>query len=94
MGLYLQEEERPYIALIRSRIPHTFQSIKGFGHHILKSSDRKKQVVNKIWRPFRNLLAEVHDKNLQRRPSLYFTFPCPLPHLSLNAWGTGLLSLL
>lgn len=61
---HLQEEERPYIALRRSRIPRTFQSFKGLGHHILKSSDRKKekQVVNRIWKQLRNLLAKVHDK--------------------------------
>lgn len=65
MGLsFSQEEERSYIALRRSRIPHTFQSFKGFGHHVLKSSDRKKkkQAVNKIWRQLRNLLVKVHDK--------------------------------
>lgn len=69
------EEEWPYIALRRSRIPHTFQSFKGFGHHILKSSDRKKkkQAVNNIWRQLRNLLAKVHDKKppAEIQPLLY-----------------------
>lgn len=70
-----QEEERPYIALGRSRIPHTFQSFKGFGHHILKSSDKKKkkQVVNKIWKQLRNLLAKIRDKKppAEMQPLLY-----------------------
>lgn len=70
-----QEEEGPYTALRRSRIPHTLQSFKGFGHHFLKSSDRKnkKQVVNKIWRQLKNLLAKVHDKKppAEIQPLLY-----------------------
>lgn len=94
---HLQEEEGPYTALRRSRIPHTFQAFKGFGHHILESSDKKKkkQVVNKIWRQLRNLLAKVHDKNppAEIQPLLHMHGAqgfCPFLAWLLRVWEVSL----
>lgn len=100
---HLWEEERPYIAPRTSRIPHNFPHLKGFGYHILETSVKQKN--RKARKRKSKLLIKYGDdlgicsqkpmiKNLQLRADLYIIFPSALPRLFLNAWGTGLLSLL